>query len=332
MHDTREPTLAPLPARPRVTVITFCKDRAWCIEQCVQSVLIQDYGDLEYIVQDGASRDGTLELLNKYRDRVRVFSEPDRGPIDAFHKALARVTGDIFCMLLSDERFDGANVVSRVVDAFMRHPDAGAIYGDFRLVDADYREISVQRKRQFTFEDIFCQREFVAPCAGFVRTDALRENGAFRPDLRSFFDVIGDYGLWVYVGSRFPLVYVPGTIADFMVHEGEISHGLEHCQAYIRECETAIEAFESDAYTPRQLAALKEQARAQLYLNYSNVLAGKYVSETLQLAWKSVRTRPRLALSKTFLAVLLKSAGLFRFLPRRADGKRMKPSHLEAFH
>jgi glycosyltransferase involved in cell wall biosynthesis len=326
MNHASPPRLRPLPEIPRVTVITMCKDRAWCIEQCVQSVLRQDYPNIEHLVHDGASGDGTLDVLRRYEDRIRLHSEPDRGPMDAFHHALARATGDIVCMLLSDERFADERVVSRAVQAVRAHPGAGAIYGDFRVVDVEYREIRIERKRQFRFEEIFCQDDFIAPCAAFVRTDALRENGAFSPSLRRFFDVIGDYGIWVYVGARYPLTYVPGVVADFMVHGGEVSYRLDHCLAYIRECETAIDAFRGDGYTPRELAALKNRALARVYLNYGNALAGKYFVEPLRLAWKGIRRRPRLVFTKACVAVLVKSAGLFSLLPARADGKRMKAS------
>jgi len=332
MSRVHRSSLTPLVQTPRVTVITFCKDRAWCIEECVQSVLAQDYPNIEYLVQDGASQDNTLEVLKKYEDRAQVYSEPDRGPMDAFHKALARATGDIFCMLLSDERFSDNKVVSRIVEAFHAYPDSGAIYGDFRIVDVRYREIRLERKHQLTFEQIFCHEDFISPCAAFVRTDTLRDNGVLRSDLRSFFDIIGDFGLWVYIGSRYPLKYVPGVIADFMVHGGEVSYGLKHCQAYIRECETAIESFQSDACPPQDLAALKKRALARIYLNFSNSLAGKYFPESIQLAWKGIKKRPRLILTETFLAVLVKSAGLSSLLPVRADGKRMKQAQPQAPH
>lgn len=305
-------------------MITVCKDRAWCIGECVQSVLRQDYPNIEYLVQDGASRDGTLDVLKQYGDRIHVRSEPDRGPIDAFNKALAIASGDIFCMLLSDERFADDQVVSRAVQALRAHPEAGAIYGDFRVVDVHYREIRVERKRQFRFDEIFGQDEFIAPCAAFVRFDAVREHGVLRPDLRVFFDVIGDYGLWVYVGARHPLTYVPGVVADFMVHSGEVSYGLAHCRSYIRECETAIGAFQSEAYSAGALAALKRRALARLYINYGNALAGKYFVAPLLLAWKGIRRRPRLIFTRAFLAIVVKSAGLSSLIPVRADGKRMK--------
>jgi hypothetical protein len=210
--------------------------------------------------------------------------------------------------VLSDERFYDDKVVSRMVEAFHRHPDSGAIYGDFRSVDVHYREIRVEKKRQLTFEEIFCLEDFISPCAAFVRMDALREDGALSSDLRSFFDVIGDFGLWVYVGSRYPLKYVSGIVADFMVHDGEISYGLRHCQAYIQECETAIQSFRGDTYTPRDLAALKTRALARLYLNFGSLLSARHFWAPMGLARKAITLRPRLVLTRTFLVILLKAA------------------------
>jgi glycosyltransferase involved in cell wall biosynthesis len=322
--DQHRSDLTPLPAVPRVTVITICKDRAWCIDECVRSVLAQDYPNVEYLVQDGASRDNTLDVLKKYEDRVKVVSEPDRGPIDAFHKALAVATGDIFCLLLSDERFADDKVISRAVEAFHRYPDTGVIYGDFRAVDVDYREIRIERKRQITFEQIFRHDDFISPCAAFVRTETLRQNGTPKPDLRSFFGDVGDWGLWVYVASQYPITHVPQVMADFMVHPDEGSYGLELCRNYVRECETAIRSFHSDAYTPRDLAALKKRSLARVYLNFGNSLAGKYFSVPIQLAWKGISTRPQLIFTKSFLGVVVKCIGLYSLWPARADGKRMK--------
>lgn len=332
MNIGSQATLPPLARTPRVTVITVCKDRAWCIEECVQSVLAQDYPNIEYIIQDGASRDNTLEVLKKYGDRVQVYSEPDQGPMDAFHKALARTTGDLFCLVLSDERFADNTVVSRMVEAFHEYPDSGVIYGDFRTVDSHYRAIRVETKRQITFDEIFCREDFISPCAAFVRTDTLRENGELRSDLRSLFFVIGDFGLWVYIGARYPLKYVSGIIADFMVHGGECSYDLNVCRAYIGESEMAIKSFQSPAYTPQALTALKTRAIGKLYLGFSSSLAGKYFSEPIQWAWKGIRTQPRLLFTRTFLSVLVKSAGLSALLPVRADGKRMKQPQAHAPH
>lgn len=321
------PRLMSLPAHPRVTVITMCKNRAWCIEECVRSVLEQDYPNIEHIVQDGASEDGTLEVLGAYLDHVLVFSEPDHGPMDAFHRALARATGDIFCLLLSDERFHDPAVISRVVTAFQANPAVGVIYGDFMTVDSHYREIRLEKKRQFSFEDIFCHEEFISPCAAFVRTATLKPHGQSAPGLRSFFDRIGDYGLWVYVGSRYPLKYIPIVMADFMVHSGEISYGLQHCLAYIRECESAIRAFHAESYSREQLARLKQRALARLYLNYSSHLAGSYFSVPASLAWKGITMQPRLLFTRTFLSVLLQGAGLSSLLRAgtRLAGRNQRP-------
>jgi hypothetical protein len=206
------------------------------------------------------------------------------------------------------------------VEALRQHPHAAAVYGDYRAVDVNYRTIRVEKKRQATFDEIFCFDAFISPCAAFVRMDALNDGSTRTAHLRSYFKV-GDYGLWVFIGARYPMQYVAGLMADFMVHGGEISYELKHCQAYIRDCEETITRFQSETHTSRRLDALKNRALARLYLNYGNALAPQHPSEALGLAWRAIRRRPRLILTRTFFGVLLKSfrlSGLAAVLPRRA--------------
>src|SRR5574339_194257 len=76
---------------PLVSIICFCRNRAQTIRRCIDSVLAQSYTNLEFVVQDGASTDGTLEILKSYDDpRIKIVSEPDSGPAEAFWRVLNR--------------------------------------------------------------------------------------------------------------------------------------------------------------------------------------------------------------------------------------------------
>src|SRR5579871_1764961 len=93
--------------RPLVSIICFCKNRVQLIRRCIESVLNQSYRNIEFVVQDGASTDGTLELLQDYalRDpRIKIVSEPDSGHEEAFWKVLHRCQGEIIGTCLSDEQ------------------------------------------------------------------------------------------------------------------------------------------------------------------------------------------------------------------------------------
>jgi glycosyltransferase involved in cell wall biosynthesis len=88
----------------KVSIITICYNSAATIEDTIRSVISQDYPDIEYIIVDGVSTDGTLGIVERYRDRIhRVISEKDRGIYDAMNKGVSAATGDIVGILNSDD-------------------------------------------------------------------------------------------------------------------------------------------------------------------------------------------------------------------------------------
>jgi len=90
----------------RISVITVCYNSARTIERSLQSVAAQDWSAIEHIVVDGASTDGTIEILNRFRSRLAyLVSEPDNGIYDAMNKGLAQATGDIVCFLNADDQY-----------------------------------------------------------------------------------------------------------------------------------------------------------------------------------------------------------------------------------
>ena len=121
----------------KVTIITCCYNRANTIRGAIESVLAQDYPNIEYIVIDGASNDGSLEVINEYRDRISVIvSEPDHGMYEAINKGIRLATGDIVALVHSDYFLYDDHVVSDVVKEFERS-QADFLYADGLFVDAD---------------------------------------------------------------------------------------------------------------------------------------------------------------------------------------------------
>jgi len=114
----------------KVSIITACFNRAHCIRNTLKSVLKQDYADIEYIVIDGASTDGTVNIINSYRDKISIIvSEPDTGIYNAINKGIQLATGDIIGLMHSDDVFFAKNVISAVVKAFKKQ-DADMVYGN----------------------------------------------------------------------------------------------------------------------------------------------------------------------------------------------------------
>lgn len=119
----------------KVTIITVTYNSEKYLEDCIRSVLSQDYPDIEYIMVDGDSRDGTKEIIRKYESSVsKWISEPDHGMFDALNKGIAMSSGDIIGMLHSDDLFASPDVISSVVRAF-EEMGADSLYGDLEYVD-----------------------------------------------------------------------------------------------------------------------------------------------------------------------------------------------------
>ena len=109
----------------KISVITVCYNSALTLEQTIQSVLSQNYADKEYIIIDGASTDGSIEIINKYKDQIQYFvSEPDGGIYEAMNKGISASTGDVIGILNSDDLYKNANILQQISDRFSENVDA----------------------------------------------------------------------------------------------------------------------------------------------------------------------------------------------------------------
>lgn len=114
----------------KVSIITSCYNREKTIRSCIESVLAQDYPDIEYIVVDGASKDGSLSIINEYKDRIsKIISEPDRGMYEAINKGIRAATGDVIGLVHSDDFMYATDTVSHVVKK-MEETDCDFLYAD----------------------------------------------------------------------------------------------------------------------------------------------------------------------------------------------------------
>ena len=118
-----------------VSIITPSFNQARFIEATILSVLGQTYPNVEHIIIDGGSTDGTLDILRNYGQRIRWISEPDNGQGDAVNKGFAMARGDIIGWLNSDDFYFDRDVFSHVVQLFDKHPDVDLVYGGLAYVD-----------------------------------------------------------------------------------------------------------------------------------------------------------------------------------------------------
>lgn len=201
----------------RCSIICTVRNRAGQIRGCVESVLAQDDPDVEFVVQDGASTDGTLEILREYGDRIRLVSEPDAGAGDGLFRALRRAQGAFWGSCMSDERL-APDAVSWARRTFAEHPDLGAIYGVAEGVDRDGTPVTRQDAGAFSIEKLLSYRLIPPFVASFFRMDAYRQLDLWE------YTGGGEFDLWARFAVRFPIRHFPHMVASYGMDRGVLSN------------------------------------------------------------------------------------------------------------
>jgi len=200
--------------QPLVSIITPSYNQGKFLEETIQSVLGQDYPDLEYIIIDGGSTDRSVEIIRKYSSRLGWWvSEPDQGQTDAINKGFTKASGKILAWLNSDDTYlPGA--ISEAVAYLQAHPEAGMVYGDANLIDEKGQVIGKFPARQTDYRRLRRGYVHIPQQASFFRARLWKKVGPLDP---SFYFAM-DYDLWVRLAREAPLHHHPRLWANFRLH------------------------------------------------------------------------------------------------------------------
>jgi glycosyltransferase involved in cell wall biosynthesis len=199
-----------------VSIVTPSFNQASFLDEAICSVLDQDYPNIEYIIIDGGSTDASVEIIQRYSDRLAIWvSEPDRGQTDAINKGFARATGEILAWLNSDDIYlPGA--IRQAVDYLLAHPEAGMVYGDANLIDEQGQVIGRFPAAQTDYRRLRRGYVHIPQQASFFRASLWEKVGPLDP---TFYFAM-DYDLWVRLARLAPLHYTPRLWACFRLHGG----------------------------------------------------------------------------------------------------------------
>jgi len=184
------------PSTPLVSVLTPSYNQAAWLAHNLHSVACQTYPNVEHIVMDGGSTDGSVEILAAADDSITWRSEPDLGQSDAVNKAFALSSGDIIGWVNSDDAYVDCRVIEDVVRFFDRHPEADVVYGHCAQVDQDGAIIWMIWVPWFIRRALHVTN-FIGQPVAFIRRCALSE-----PMLDTSYHFAMDYELWLRLDAR----------------------------------------------------------------------------------------------------------------------------------
>lgn len=195
----------------KISVITVTYNSAATLEQTIQSVLLQDYENVEYIVVDGQSTDDTLSVIRRYRHKIAQFvSEKDNGLYDALNKGIAMATGDVIGILHADDFYTSDHVLTQIAETFKKN-DCDAAYADLYYVDKDNTQKIVRKWKSGDYSHGKFLWGWMPPHPTFfVKKGIYAKYGSFNTSLRS----AADYELMLRFIHRhkIKLAYLPQFI------------------------------------------------------------------------------------------------------------------------
>ncbi|MGA3190128.1 MAG: glycosyltransferase family 2 protein [Bryobacteraceae bacterium] len=202
----------PATSEPEVTIVTPCLNAERFLARTIDSVLAQDYPRIDYLVMDGGSTDGTLDILSKYQYALRWESAPDSGTPDAVNRGFALGKGEILAFLNADDLYyPGA--VSAAVRHLQQNPELAGVYGDAWWIDESGNRIAPYPVRDF--DRHLLEREcFVCQPATFFRRQPFENTGGLDPAFQLTFD----YEFWLRLTRTYTLGRIDATLACSRMH------------------------------------------------------------------------------------------------------------------
>ncbi len=243
---------------PCVSVVVPCKNRARFLKSTLDSILAQNYSNIECLVVDGGSQDETIRILESYGSKIRWVSEPDRGQSDAINKGFRMSRGEIFTWLNADDRWNTPDAVNYAAKFLSMHPEADVVYGDSFDTDANGNVIGKTYSRPWHLHDAveYCDHCIPQP-ASFMRREIFEKVGLLDEELKQLMD----FDLWLRIGLVGKIEYLPLLLAYTAAQRG-----VTFTPGIADTCARIIQKFYLSPGIPPDLKKQKKRAISNAYL------------------------------------------------------------------
>lgn len=289
---------------PLVSVVIPTYNHVSYLKQAVDSVLKQDYPNIELIVLDDGSTDGTRDVLESYGSRIYWESHRNMGQSSTLNKGWSMSKGDILAYLSADDLLL-PRAVTRSVECLLSHPEAVLSYCDFNLIDPGSRVVRRVTTPEYSYMEMVT-KFICAPSAGaFFWRGPFLKTGGWNVKFHRF----PDYDCWLRLGLQGQFVRIPELLAAFRVHDGSQSFS----ETPVDRAEEALRVI-SGLYDlpdlPVEVLAVKKQAmgNAHLLVAQLHLRAGRYLMACREMA-SAARLSPGSLWSVRFLRMFVN--GLF---------------------
>jgi glycosyltransferase involved in cell wall biosynthesis len=289
---------------PSVSIVTATFNQAGFLRETIESVLGQDYPNIEHLVIDDGSTDGTQSVLESFGSRLRWWSRPNRGQTLTINEGFEGCRGEVVTWLNSDDTLlPGA--VSWAVSALARHADAGVVFGDTLFTCADGSPLHRSTARPFDYETFVVECHNPIPqCSAFVRRSLLEETGPLDPVFYYFMD----WDLWLRAGLRRPIVYEPVLLSTYRLHPQ--SKTVAQARRSAPELDYMYRKYFKGDRVPASIRRRQQEALANMYFTSAGYfIRGGDREAGRRMAWRAVRSDPggvlRIRQVRRFLYCLL---------------------------